>query len=163
MWGDGRLKFLLRRSVFFVRRSDWLLCCRNFLSVLRIIFSVVRISCPLRRSLIILQWPCQKQTWNRKVLIIREYYRKRYFPTLCGSVEKCGTSVDLFHTIVCNVVSNATQSSLSFINKFNSSNRKIQASPNDRFGLKKLAFSLHFALFVTNRQVGEATKLPQNA
>ena len=82
---------------------------------------------------------------------------------MCGSVEKCGTGVDLFHTIVCNVVSKATQSSLSFINKFNSSNRKIQASPNDRFGLKNLAFSLHFALFVTNRQVGEAAKLPQNA
>lgn len=82
---------------------------------------------------------------------------------MCGSVEKCGTGVDLFHTIVCNVVSKATQSSLSFINKFNSSNRKIQASPNYRFGLKKLAFSLHFALFVTNRQVGEAAKLPQNA
>lgn len=43
---------------------------------------------------------------------------------MCGSVEKCGTGVDLFHTIVCNVVSKATQSSLSFINKFNSSNRK---------------------------------------
>lgn len=31
---------------------------------------------------------------------------------MCGSVEKCGTSVDLFHTIVCNVVTKATQSSL---------------------------------------------------
>lgn len=50
---------------------------------------------------------------------------------MCGSVEKCGTGVDLFHTIVCNVVSKATQSSLSFINKFNSSNKKIPASPND--------------------------------
>lgn len=82
---------------------------------------------------------------------------------MCGSVEKCGTGVDLFHTIVCNVVTKATQSSLSFINMFNSSNKKIPASPNNRFGLNKRAFSLHYTLFVTNRQVGEAAKLRQNA
>lgn len=82
---------------------------------------------------------------------------------MCGSVEKCGTGVDLFHTIVCNVVSKATQSSLSFINKFNSSNRKIQASPNDRYGLKHGLFRYILRFFVTNRQVGEAAKLPQNA
>ena len=81
---------------------------------------------------------------------------------MCGSVEKCGTSVDLFHTIVCNVVTKATQSSLSFINMFHSSKKKT-ASPNDRFVLNKRAFSLHFTLFVTNRQVGGAAKLRQNA
>ena len=72
---------------------------------------------------------------------------------MCGSVEKCGTGVDLFHTIVCNVVSKATQGSLSFINKFNSSNRKIQASPNDRYGLKKTGFFVTFCAFC-NQQAG---------